>query len=307
MTYDLCGLGTLAADVLMTVDQLPGSDSFSMVQHVESQPGGSGTNIVVQAARLGSRTAYIGTIGDDGPGATVRASLAAEGVDTSCLYTRPGEITTHTEIVVDQHGEKFILLIMGDAFFKLRLSQKERDLIHQAKVFFTDLLPGWAALSAVKEAYCGDRRIAVSIQIGIPLYEEMGVTREQILETLRYAHLLVPCKDAARQLSGSDDPVEQGRFFREHSPESLIVLTEGSKGSRAFLPDGRVIETPAFPVHAVDTTGAGDSFMGALIEAYLVKEQPVEKALRFASHCAALTCTGLGARFRPEGGYPALD
>lgn len=307
MIFDLCGLGTLAADVLMTVDQLPESDSFSMVQHVESQPGGSGTNIVVQAARLGSRTSYIGTIGDDGPGATVRSSLAAEGVDTSCLYTRPGEITTHTEIVVDQHGEKFILLIMGDAFFKLRLSQKERDLIHQAKVFFTDLLPGWAALSAVKEAYCGDQRIAVSIQIGIPLYEEMGITKEQILETLRYAHLLVPCKDAARQLSGSADPMEQGRFFREYSPESLIVLTEGSKGAQAFLPDGRVIETPAFPVNAVDTTGAGDSFMGSLIHGYLVRDRPVEDALRFASHCAALTCTGLGARFRPEGGYPSLD
>ncbi len=306
MTYDLCGLGTLAADVLMTVDQLPGKDSFSMVQHVENQPGGSGTNIVVQAARLGSRAAYIGTIGDDGPGATVRSSLAAEGVDTSCLYTRPGEITTHTEIVVDQHGEKFILLIMGDAFFKLRLSQKERDLIHQSKVLFTDLLPGWAALSALNEAYCGDRGIALSIQIGIPLYEEMGVTREQILDALRYAHLLVPCGDAARQLSGSADPMEQGRFFREHAPESLIVLTEGSEGSYGFLPDGRVIKTPAFPVKAVDTTGAGDSFMGSLIHAYLVKERPVEEALLFASHCAALTCTGLGARFRPKEGYPLL-
>lgn len=306
MTYDLCGLGTLAADVLMAVDQLPGRDSFCMVQHVESQPGGSGTNTVVQAARLGCRAAYIGTIGDDGPGETVRSSLAAEGIDTSHLYTRPGEVTTHTEIVVDQHGEKFILLIMGDAFFKLRLNQEDRDLIHQSKVFFTDLLPGWAAMSALKEAYCSDARIAVSLQVGIPLFEEMGVTSGQVLDSIQYAHLLLPGKDAARQLSGTDDLMEQGRFFQSACPKGVVILTEGKDGSYAFLPGGRMIHTPAFAVDVVDTTGAGDSFAGAMIQAYLVKEHPIEEALPFAAKCAALTCTGLGARFRPDGGYPAL-
>lgn len=306
MTCDICGLGTLAADVLMAVDTLPGKDSFCMVQHVESQPGGSGTNAVVQAARLGSRCAYIGTVGDDAPGETVRSSLTAEGVDTAHLYVRPGEVTTHTEIVVDQHGEKFILLIMGDAFFKLRLNQEDRDLIHSSKVFFTDLLPGWAALSAVKEAFYSDTKIAMSLQVGIPLFEEMGVTREQILDSLPFADLLVPCKDAARQLSGSEDPMEQGRFFRGCCPKGVIVLTQGSEGSYAFLPDGQVIQTKAVPVRTVDTTGAGDSFTGALMHAYLVKETSIRESLQYASRCAALTCTGLGARFRPEEGYPEL-
>lgn len=306
MDYDICGLGTLAADVLMKVDRLPGKDSFSMVQHMESQPGGSGTNTIVQAARLGSRCAYLGTIGSDVPGETVMQSLRDEGVDTSHLYVRPGEVTTHTEIVVDQEGQKFILLIMGDAFFKLRLSQADRAAIHGSKVFFTDLLPGWAALSGIKEAFYSDLKIALSLEIGIPLYEEMGVTRGQILDSLRYADLLAPCRDAAEQLAGTGDLCKAARFFREYNDTGVIVFTEGAKGSTAFLPDGGIFHIPAEEIQAVDTTGAGDSFMGALIHGYLVKGAPIEQALQFATRCAALTCMGLGARFRPAGGYPEL-
>lgn len=306
MKYDVCGLGTLAADCIMMVDDLPGKDSFRMVQHMEMQPGGSGTNTIVQAARLGSRCAYLGVTGDDPAGHTVIAALLEEGVDASHVYVRPGETTTRTEIVVGKNGEKFILLIMGDAFFKLRLSREDRSLIHDAKVFFTDLLPGWAAMSGLKEAFCGDSKIAVSLEVSVSLFEEMGVTRSQIRESMAYADLLMPCREAARELTGTDDPLEQGKALRDDCRKGTIVLTRGSDGSYAFTPDGGVYQTPAYPVKAVDTTGAGDSFTGAMIHAYLVKEKPVEQALQFASACAALTCTGIGARFRPEEGYPNI-
>lgn len=307
MSYDICGLGTLAADVLMTVDRLPGKDSFCMVQHTENQPGGSGTNTIVQAARLGSRCAYIGAVGSDAPGDTVRESLEAEGVDTSHLYVRPGEVTTHTEIVVDQNGQKFILLIMGDAFFKLRLNKEDRQLIHDSKVFFTDLLPGWAAMSGLKEAFYSDVQVAMALEVGIPLFEEMGVTRSQILESLKYAHLLVPCRDAVRDLTGTEEPLEAGRKLREYCEEGTIVLTLGSDGSFAFTPDGGILRIPAISVKTVDTTGAGDSFMGALIHSFLVKGYPIEQSLQFASVCAARTCTGLGARYKPQEGYPTME
>ncbi len=307
MSYDICGLGTLAADVLMTVDRLPGKDSFCMVQHTENQPGGSGTNTIVQAARLGSCCAYIGAVGSDAPGDTVRESLEAEGVDTSHLYVRPGEVTTHTEIVVDQKGQKFILLIMGDAFFKLRLNKEDRQLIHESKVFFTDLLPGWAAMSGLKEAFYSDVQVAMALEVGIPLFEEMGVTRSQILESLKYAHLLVPCRDAVRDLTGTEEPLEAGRKLREYCDEGTIVLTLGSDGSFAFTPDGGILRIPAISVKPVDTTGAGDSFMGALIHSFLVKGYPIEQSLQFASVCAARTCTGLGARYKPQEGYPTME
>lgn len=113
---DICGLGTLAADILMKVDRLPGKDDFGIVQSTDSQPGGSGTNVAVQAARLGSRCAYIGCTGDDEPGKVVRDSLVKEKIDIDGMQVLTGGVTTHTDIVVDKEGQKFILLTMGDAF-----------------------------------------------------------------------------------------------------------------------------------------------------------------------------------------------
>lgn len=104
MPYDICGLGTLATDVLMMLDTLPQKDSFCLVRHTEMQPGGSGTNTIVQAARLGSCCAYLGTVGDDAEGRVVICSLKEEGVDASHVYIRPGERTTRTEIAVDARG-----------------------------------------------------------------------------------------------------------------------------------------------------------------------------------------------------------
>lgn len=305
MAYDICGLGTLAADVIFLLDALPKKDSFCMVRHSEMQPGGSGTNAIVQAARLGSSCAYIGTVGDDAEGRLVIDSLTAEGVDASHMYVRPGERTTRTEVAVDREGNKCIFLIMGDAFFKLRLNQKDRAHLHEAKVFFTDLLPGWAAMSALREAFYSEQKIAVALEVGLGLFADMGVTEQQVKESLSRADLVVPCRDAARDLTGTDDPEEQARRMRGYCP-GTIVLTRGSEGAAAFTPDGGSWFVPACDVKVEDTTGAGDSFTGSLLHAYLVKEWPIERALQFASACAALTCTGVGARYRPPEGYPAL-
>lgn len=305
MNLDICGVGTLAADVLMTVDALPGKDSFCMVTHSESQPGGSGTNAVVQAARLGCRSAYIGAVGDDEPGKVVRDSLKEEGIGTDYMEVRKGGVTTHTEVVVDQKGNKFILLIMGDAFFSLALSDKAKEAIAGAKVFFTDLLPHRAAQEGIRLAREKGVKTAVSLQLGMSLMEELGAPRKEVLGALQYADLLLPSGDAVRDIAGTNDPYEAVKAFRNYTAGD-IVFTRGEKGAVTFARDGSMYETAAVKVDVKDTTGAGDSFLGALMAAYLVKGKSLKEALSFASSCAALTCTGLGARFRPKEGYPAL-
>ena len=75
---DVYGLGTLAMDVLIQVDTLPGEDSFCIVKSSERQPGGSGTNVIVQLARLGAKCGFIGAVGDDDIGKDVLESLVKE-------------------------------------------------------------------------------------------------------------------------------------------------------------------------------------------------------------------------------------
>ena len=144
MGYDVWGLGTLAMDVLMKVDALPKEDGFCMVLDNERQPGGSGTNVIVQLARLGAKCGYSGAVGDDGLGQEVIRSLEQEGIDAKNMIIRKGGITLHTDIVIDREGNKFIMLNMGDAFGSLKPEEGALDQICQAKVFYTDLQIGRA-------------------------------------------------------------------------------------------------------------------------------------------------------------------
>ena len=141
MRYDVWGLGTLAMDVLMKVDALPAEDGFCIVEESQSQPGGSGTNVMVQLARLGAKCGYSGAVGDDALGRQVLDSLKREGVDTSAMVIRPGMTTLHTDIVIDKEGRKFIMLNMGEAFASLKSEEVPEHKLREAKVFYTDLLP----------------------------------------------------------------------------------------------------------------------------------------------------------------------
>src|SRR5512145_1296526 len=113
---DIVGLGTVAMDIVLEVDALPGEDGFAVIKGRSYLPGGSGTNVIAQAARLGAKAGFVAQIGDDPLGSEIRDSLASEGVDASGLVVKKGGTSLHTEIVVDARGKKFILLDLGDAF-----------------------------------------------------------------------------------------------------------------------------------------------------------------------------------------------
>jgi sugar/nucleoside kinase (ribokinase family) len=295
---DICGLGTLAADILMKVDRLPGKDDFGIVQSTDSQPGGSGTNVAVQAARLGSRCAYIGCTGDDEPGKVVRDSLVKEKIDIDGMQVLTGGVTTHTDIVVDKEGQKFILLTMGDAFFSLTLSEQDRLRIRNSRVFFTDLLPGPAAGEGLREARRGGAASAAGMEVDLDTMKALGVSREQIEREIAMADVFAPCRAGLYQLTGRENPGEAASVIRKNFG-GILLLTRGSQGSLAYLPDGTCVSVSACPVEAVDTTGAGDSYMGAFMHAFMVQHRPLRESMEFASYRAALTCTGLGSRYCP--------
>lgn len=149
---DVYGLGTLAMDVLMKVDTLPREDGFCIIESSEKQPGGSGTNVIVQLARLDAQCGFMGAVGDDVLGTELVESLKQEKVHVSNMVVKPGEITLHTDIVIDKTGSKFIMLNMGGAFEKFVPEDVNAAAISKAKVFYTDLLPSEAAVYALRLA-----------------------------------------------------------------------------------------------------------------------------------------------------------
>lgn len=296
---DVYGLGTLAMDVLMKVDKLPGADGFCIVKSNEHQPGGSGTNVIVQLARLGAECGFAGGVGDDDLGKKVLDSLRQEKIHVDQMKVMPGKITLHTDIVIDDGGDKFIMLNMGDAFGALTAEDVDQKIITDAKVFYTDLLPYGPAISMLKAAKERGAKTVFNMQVGLDTLAGLGVSREAVLAALEYVDVFAPCQEGLYGLTGTRNLDECAAFLRRYC-EGILLFTIGKKGSVAYDERNQRFQAESISVEAVDTTGAGDSYMGSFIFAYYLRQYDLEKAMKFASVCAGYTCTGLGARFSPD-------
>ncbi|WP_130838579.1 carbohydrate kinase family protein [Lachnoclostridium sp. Marseille-P6806] len=296
---NIIGLGTLAMDVLIRVDELPGEDGFCIIKSSTVKPGGSGTNVIVQCARLGADTGFIGAIGDDDIGRNVLKSLQDENVDVGGMVVQKGMTTLHTNIVIDDSGAKFIMLNMGDAFGSLKDGDINYNMIDSSKVFYTDLFPYNRALAALKYAKKKGIHTVFNMQVGMGTFEGMGVTREDILDCLQYVDVFAPCREGLFQITGTDD-LDQCKTMLRRYCKGVLIFTLGRKGSSAYNEEDKKYTAEAVSVgEVIDTTGAGDSYIGSFMVAYYLRGYDLGKAMHFASVCAGYTCTGLGARYSP--------
>ena len=278
---DIIGLGTVAMDVIMQVDSLPKEDGFCLVNKQSYLEGGSATNVIVQASRLGAKCGFISQIGDDGVGKGIKNSLERENVITESMIVKKGGTSLHTLVVVDQEGKKFIMLNMGDVFLTLRKEDVDTEFIKTGKIFYTDLLPGEPAIDALKKAKESGLKTVINVQIGLPLMENFGVSKDAILDSLKYVDVFAPCREAFYALTGTDD-YQKGvkQFSRLY--DGLLLLTLGEKGSLAVTKDFH-LQVPVFEVQVVDTTGAGDSFIGAFMYAFFIRKMKIKEAMEFSS------------------------
>lgn len=295
---DVYGLGTLAMDVLMKVDVLPKEDGFCIVKSNEKQPGGSGTNVIVQLARLGAECGYIGAVGDDALGDDVLESLSKEKVHIGNMVIKPGGITLHTDIVIDDGGSKFIMLNMGSAFEQLTPNEVNVEEISKAKVFYTDLLPKVPAVHGLKAARKKGVKTVFNMQVGLGTMQGLGITKEEILSSLAYVDVFAPCREGLYELTGTTDLDACAKILRKYCG-GVLLFTLGKEGSVAYDEGDKRHFVPSRLVKVVDTTGAGDSYMGAFIHHFYLKAKGLEEAMEFATCCAGYTCTGLGARYTP--------
>ncbi len=296
---EVCGLGTIAMDVLMQVDMLPQKDGFCMVKNTSYQPGGSGSNVIVQLARLGAECGYIAVLSKDRYGLDILNNLKAEGVDTSCMEVFDKGVTLHTDIVIDQNGDKFIMLNMGDTFEKLEFDDMKKLYVEKAKVFYTDLCPGKPAMKAITAARNRGIETVFNMQVGLATMNGLGVSKEELLACIREVDVFAPCRQGVFDLTGTENLDECCGYLRNYT-DAVLLFTLGSGGSAAYDRDGTKYEVPCKKVNVIDTTGAGDSYMGGFIYSYCIKGKDLLSSMRFATSCAAHTCSGLGARFSPD-------
>ena len=177
---DIVSVSTYAMDVMMNVTNLPGEDGFAVVTSNTYLPGGSGTNVMVQAARLGADCGFLALLGNDSIGDDIIKSLQSENIDTSRILRKKDSISLHTDIVVDPEGRKFILLNMGNAFLAYDQASVDAGYISKAKVYYTDLLPYGAAYQGLKAAKAAGLKTGFNMQVDLNTMNGFGASKEEI-------------------------------------------------------------------------------------------------------------------------------
>lgn len=284
-------VGSVNVDLVARVPVLPGPGETVLGPGIERHGGGKGANAATAAARLGADVALVGATGDDDLGAGVRRELEDEAVDIGDVAVLRGVATGAALIVVDDHAENQIAVGTG-ANGALTAAVVERALARRLDgcggVLVSTEIPDAAVAAAVRGARAA----------GVPCILNPAPARPELLELLDAGPLLTPNRGELAVLAGGGAPEAAAAALATRTG-APVVVTLGADGVLAAEPDGATWRVAAHPAEPVDTTGAGDTFNGALA-AQLAAGEPLRAAVAYSVVAAALSVEHPGAR----GGMP---
>jgi 2-dehydro-3-deoxygluconokinase len=262
--------------------------------------GGDTSNFAIAAARQGARTAYVTRLGDDAFGRMFLALWAKEGVDASGVVL-DGEAFTGAYIVThDDTGHRFSFLRAGSAASRMTPAELPLALIERARFLHVSGISQAISTSAcdtvfaaIGAARAAGVRVSYDSNLRLRLWP-LARARAVIGATIALSDYFFPSLEDAEALSGEREPGPILDWCFAHGART-VLLKLGAQGVLvATTRDVAPVLVPGLHVEAVDATGAGDCFAGALV-ARLVAGDDVLAAARYANAAAALTTTGFGA------------
>ncbi|TYG91862.1 hypothetical protein ES288_A12G296500v1 [Gossypium darwinii] len=297
--------GEFLIDFVPTV----GGVSLAEAPAFQKAPGGAPANVAVCVSRLGGSSAFIGKVGDDEFGHMLANILKENYVDNTGMRFDQSARTALAFVTLRADGEReFLFFRHPSADMHLHESELDINLINKAKIFH------YGSISLIEEPCKSAQLAAMNIakksgsilsydpNLRLPLWPSAEAAREGIMSIWEQADLIKVSEDEITFLTEGGDPCDDNVVMNKlfHPNLKLLIVTEGSAGCRYYTKafKGRV---PGIKVKAVDTTGAGDAFVGGLLSSlasYLnlfQDEKGLREALAFANACGALTVTGRGA------------
>lgn len=289
--FDVVGVGLNATDTLLLVSRFPAYAGKEPFDEEMLSPGGQVASAMVACAKLGLRTKYVGTVGDDERGRIQLESLLTSGINLDHVQVRSNTPNQTAYIVIDRStGERTVFWRRPE---ELRLDPAEitEEMIVNARLLHID----------GHDTPAVERAARIARTHGIPVTVDVDTIYHGFDRVLPYVDYLITSSEFPSRYTGENDPFKALAMIQQEYGMKLAGMTLGAQGCLARV-DGKFHYSPAYVVHCVDTTGAGDVFHGAFCYA-VVRGLPLMDALDFSNAMAAMNCTAIGAR----GGIATLD
>lgn len=290
--YDIVGIGGATVDHLNVVKAFPERDHKVVPEYSSIQGGGQAATAIACAARLGLKTAFIGTVGEGPIGQFAGDTLKQEGVDIQCIIQQEDRAPALSSIIIEKNeGSRTIIADRGN-LENIPIKDEMYELIKNSKIVHSDAHFPEDNLKLIKFALENNVEVCMDAEPHTPNSNKF----------VNYSDILIVSRSFVENQYGQDyekalkDYIDYGA--------KIAVITLGKYGSIGIKKGEKYCTTVSeYPVEEiVDTTGAGDVFHGAFLYGYL-QEWDLEKSMVFANVCSGLKCRKMGGRL----GMPTLD
>jgi len=270
--------------------------------------GGAPANVAVALARLGTGVGFIGKVGGDAFGQSLRETLAAEGVDVRGLVAAPTARTALSFVGSDGHGgREFVFYHQGMADTLLRPEEVDRDLIAHARIFHFGSVTlaaepsRTATAAAARWAHEHGCLVSFDPNVRLEVWDSPRQALDSMIDSLSVVDVVKVSSDELAFLTGTSNPSDACRVLRDHGPTAAIVTLGG--GGCYYQTGTASGQVSGIAVESVDSLGAGDAFVAGLLaclsahpdRTVLSDEALLVPALRFANAVGAITTTRYGA------------
>ena len=300
--FDVVALGELLIDFTEYARSDRGNKLF------EANPGGAPCNVLALLQKLGKKTAFIGKVGNDQFGRILCETINSIGIDSSNLVFDNEIPTTLAFVGKTPDGDReFSFYRNPGADMMLNADEVDEDLLKNAKIFHFGTLSmtheavRGATITAIKKAKENGAIISLDPNLREPLWKSLDEAKTQMKDALSYCDILKISDNEIVFLTGETDFDEGVKKIREEYNIPLICVTMGKDGSRAYYNDIKVVAGGFYQENIVDTTGAGDTFCGSVLN-YIcenglenLSEKQIEEMITFANAAASLVTTKAGA------------
>lgn len=287
MTPAVTVVGSLNHDLVVDVARLPGRGETVVGTRTTTGAGGKGANQAAAAAALSREVAMVGRVGDDSAGQSLIDDLGARGVDVSAVLVSAGEVTGTATVAVEHGTGENLIVVAPGANAALRPADVAIELVRAATVLLVQLEVPLETVVAAVTATSG-------LVVLNPAPPPLALPPELLLGV----DVLVPNEWELSRLAGvpaEEESLDRIEQIARSVTSGYVVVTLGARGALVVPTSGAATHVAAPEVRAVDTTGAGDCFCGALCVS-LAEGKDLVSATRFAVAAAAISTTAGGAR-----------